>query len=193
MEGATTVAVAIVGVLGTLLSALLTQRAAARATRVELAHAERERAREREERERADARELRRASYVALNQLARAHHRALGTWYEARSPGARTGVEAEERAPREAAEKARDELNAAYAEAQLAVSDEVLTAVSRLVLPLFRIQEALEKRSSPGEGEDIAELMGLASRRLYEARQVMRRDLGISQLPVERPEDHGKR
>lgn len=33
--------------------------------------------------------------------------------------------------------------------------------------------------------------MALGSERLYEVRQVMRRDLGISELPVERPTDYG--
>lgn len=133
MGGSTTaLVVALVGVLGTLLSGLLVQQGALRAKRVELAHLEREHAQERAERVAATERETRRASCVALNQRARVHHRALGAWHDARAAGS-----PEDDARQLAVEEAHDQLNAAYAEAQLAVSDEVLAAAGRLVHLLF--------------------------------------------------------
>ncbi|KAB8163456.1 hypothetical protein FH609_022010 [Streptomyces sp. 3MP-14] len=207
----TGLAVAVVGVLGTLLSGLLVQRGALRAKRVELEHAERERAEreraeERAERERAAEREARRASYVALNQRSRMYSRALVDWRNALhaahqdgrdgaggdGDGANGDGAGEVNELRRAAERARDELNVAYAEAQLAISDEVLAAAGRLVHLLFRVHRVLADEEPCREGETLELLFRRSSERIYEVRQVMRRDLGISELPVRRPPDHGQ-
>lgn len=109
---ATALSAAVVGVVGTLLSALLTQRAADRSRQHERERAEL--ARER----RGEAKELR-ACYVALNTAARQYLAALTDQVHA--------LGRDDTAPvRQRLAEARDQHRDVYAEAQLRVPDRVL-------------------------------------------------------------------
>ncbi|RMI39541.1 hypothetical protein [Streptomyces triticirhizae] len=57
---------------------------------------------------------------------------------------------------------------------------------------LFRVHRVLGEGEALREGETLELLMRRGSERIHEVRQVMRRDLGISELPVRRPPDHGQ-
>ncbi|MGP3977284.1 hypothetical protein ACTWQF_25400 [Streptomyces sp. 8N114] len=116
----TALAVAVVGVLGTLLSGLLTQRASDRAKRYELEHADRQRMEDLAAERRQTGMEQRRTSYVALNKAARQYLTAL-------TDHLHVLLRDEER------EESRGQLDEArathrdcYAEAQLVVPDPVL-------------------------------------------------------------------
>ncbi|MBB5121293.1 hypothetical protein AF335_18215 [Streptomyces eurocidicus] len=109
--------VAVVGVVGTLLSALLTQRAADRSRRQERQRAER--ARER----RAEARELW-SCYVALNASGRRYLAALTDQLYA------LGDTAEAPRVRQRLTDARDHHREAYAEAQIRLPERVLDRAS---------------------------------------------------------------
>ncbi|MET9015615.1 hypothetical protein ABZX74_32620 [Streptomyces olivaceoviridis] len=110
---ATAPVVAVVGVVGTLLSALLTQRAADRGRRREQERAEEVRERRRH------AQELR-ACYVALNTSARQYLAALTDQVHA------LGREEELPAARQRLTEARDQYRDVYAEAQMRLPDRVL-------------------------------------------------------------------
>ncbi|GAV43540.1 hypothetical protein [Streptomyces acidiscabies] len=187
--------VAVVGVAGTLLSGVLAHRGALRSTSMELEHARVEREAEREAVERRENVEARRASYVQLNRAIRELHLLL--WQHREALATRAGDPAAQTAERADAQR---ELREAYATAQLVVTDDVLQAAGRLVHQLQRIhtQLARHEQNSPGNQapESLDELLDRlknASESLYEVRQHMRRDLGITNLPIERPEDHGAR
>lgn len=109
----TAAAVALIGVVGTLLSALLTQRAADRSRQREHARAERLRAR------RSEA-EARRSTCVALNTAARQYLAALTDQFHALG-----GTEDPEQVRRRLVE-ARDLHREVHAEAQLRLSEPVL-------------------------------------------------------------------
>ncbi|MDX3387792.1 hypothetical protein PV682_41065 [Streptomyces niveiscabiei] len=183
--------VAVVGVAGTLLSGVLAHRGALRSTSMELEHARLEREAERDAVERRENVEARRASYVQLNRAIRELHLLL--WQHREALAAGTGDTAAQTAERA---DARRELREAYATAQLVVTDEVLQAAGRIVHQLNRIHTQLERheQQSPRTPEPLdvlLERLQKASEGLYEVRQHMRRDLGITNLPIERPEDHG--
>ncbi|WP_416971958.1 hypothetical protein [Streptomyces sp. 4F14] len=183
--------VAVVGVAGTLLSGVLAHRGALRSTSMELEHARLEREAERAATERRENVEARRASYVQLNRAIRELHLLL--WQHREGLAAGTDDASAQTAERA---DARRELREAYATAQLVVTDEVLQAAGRIVHQLNRVHTQLERheQQSPGTREPLdalLERLQKASEGLYEVRQHMRRDLGITNLPVERPEDHG--
>ncbi len=172
--------VAVVGVVGTLVSGTLAHRGALRSKRLELDHLLRERREERGAVERRENLEARRASYVVLNQSLRQLHGALWSWMRDLEAG--RGGDGPPPEVTEADHAVRD----AYAEAQMVASDEVLAAASD-VWWLMR-----SAREQAGAAEKIRELLERASGGLYTARQTMRHDLGITALPVERPEGYGQ-
>ncbi|CAL9292683.1 hypothetical protein [Streptomyces sp. SudanB182_2057] len=116
---ATAPVVAVVGVVGTLLSALLTQRAADRGRRRELDLVERVRERRRH------AQELRACS-VALNASARQYLAALTDQVHA------LGRDEELRTVRQRLTQARDQYRDVYAEAQMRLPERVLDLVADL-------------------------------------------------------------
>ncbi|MGP3971361.1 hypothetical protein [Streptomyces sp. 6N223] len=180
--------VAIVGVLGTLTSGALAHRGALRAKTLELDHAREERREEREAQERHDLREARRASYATFNQSLRQHHAALFSHHRALTSG-----EPPAPGPLAETEETRQVLRGVYAEVQMVASDEVLKRGGDLFHLLGRIYTAL-RAESPDGTDHLAEAkdhLDRASEMLYEARQTMRSDLGITDLPIERPADHG--
>jgi hypothetical protein len=75
----------------------------------------------------------------------------------------------------------------------MVASDEVLRRGGDLFHLLGKIRTALNA-ASPDTTNHLAEAKGdldRASEMLYEVRQTMRTDLGITDLPIERPPDHG--
>ncbi|MEU0805510.1 hypothetical protein [Streptomyces sp. NPDC005970] len=180
--------VAVVGVLGTLMSGLLTHRSALRSKTVELEHARQEKREERQVLEHREMLEARRVSYAAFNQSLRQFHAALSQHYLDLVAGRGDGE------TRPEVEEARRALRDVYAEAQMVASDEVLTIGGGVVHLLSGVQSLLDphlREDDPLE-ELLAEAkdrLGTGSEGLYEVRQTMRKDLGITELPVERP--HG--
>ncbi|MFI2205900.1 hypothetical protein ACH47Z_35035 [Streptomyces sp. NPDC020192] len=171
--GATvSVAVAVVGVVGTLLSALLTQRAAYRSRRRELEHAERVRER------RGEARELR-ACYVALNTAARQYLAALTDQMHA------LGRDEEARAVRQRLAEARDQYRDAYAQAQMRMPEPVLDLagdLSRELGALYGMVRRLDEGvPRAGDAPDVARV-GIEAQwgRLRRMRREMRAGLGVS-------------
>ncbi|MFF0199868.1 hypothetical protein [Streptomyces sp. NPDC005017] len=170
--GATAWAVAVTGVAGTLLSALLTQRAADRGRLRELDRAERRRAVHEEE-------AARRGAYVALNMSARHYLAALSDQLHA----IRRGGDAE--SVRRRLTEARDLHRDVHADAQLRVPNPILDLageVNRALNALYGTVRRLDD-GDPREGDSpeaaqrtIDALWG----RLRFLRGEMRRDLGVS-------------
>ncbi len=180
---------AVVGVLGTLVSGLLAHRSALRATTVELAHQERQWQQERRAQDRREELAARRAAYTALNQAMRHFHAVLYRDHQAYAARGADPEAHDRDAAHERREADRRALRDAYAEAQMIVPDAVLETAGRLVHHLSRTHALLGEGGAPAE--EIGERLARASERLYEVRQTMRRDLGISVLPTARPEGYG--
>ncbi|MFF4695696.1 hypothetical protein [Streptomyces chattanoogensis] len=75
-------------------------------------------------------------------------------------------------------------------------SDEVLTAGGGLVHQLSRIQRLLDPAAQDPDSretrlDEARDQLERASEGLYEVRQTMRRDLGITELPIGRPDGYG--
>ncbi|WP_251095210.1 hypothetical protein [Streptomyces sp. Caat 7-52] len=162
--------VAVVGVVGTLLSALLTQRAADRSRRREQEHAEQVRERRRH------AQELR-ACYVALNTSARQYLAALTDQLHA------LGRDEELRTVRQRLTEARDQYRDVYAEAQMRMPERVLGLTAVLSHDLGAVYGMVRRLDdgTPRAGdspaavrEAIDELWG----RLRRMRREMRAELG---------------
>lgn len=185
----TALVVAVVGVAGTLASGVMAHRGALKAKTVELDRAERQRRDEQLAAERREALAARRASYAVFNQRLRQFHSVLSKDYFALAAGEAAPGRARER------EEPRRVLRDVYAEAQMVISDEVLTVAGGVVHQLHRIHALLGPHERGEEADesldDIRERLERASEGLYEVRQTMRRDLGVSALPVRRPEGYG--
>jgi uncharacterized membrane protein YdfJ with MMPL/SSD domain len=183
--------VAVVGVLGTLVSGILAHRSALRSKMVELEHASQQRQEEQHAQERREMLEARRASYAIFNQNLRQFHAALSRRFldlATEQPDAQQ--------PRPEVEEARHALRTAYAEAQMVASDEVLEIGGSVVRQLFRIQSLLdppgqEEKTSAEALDEAKDWLEQVSEGLYEVRQTMRKDLGITELPIQRPYGYG--
>lgn len=167
------------GAIGSVVTALTTQAFAHRTKARELEHAERvglDRARSEEEKLRA---EQRRAGYVALNSQAREFLAALTDLLRV----------VEEDDPRQeeraALDRARASYRHCYAEAQLALNDEILDAASEVnqsLTTLFGLVKRLDHgKPRSGESSETAErrrreVWG----RIGKMRGAMRRDLGVT-------------
>ncbi|OKJ76174.1 hypothetical protein [Streptomyces sp. CB02460] len=185
----TALIVAVVGVAGTLVSGVMAHRGALRAKTVELDRAERLRREELLADERRENLAVRRASYAVFNQRLRQFHSVLSKDYFTLAAGEARPERGQER------EEPRRVLRDVYAEAQMVIGDEVLTVAGGVVHQLHRVH-ALLGRHERGEAadeplEEIRESLERASEGLYEVRQTMRRDLGVSALPVTRPDGYG--
>jgi hypothetical protein len=178
--------VAVVGVLGTLLSGILAHRSALRAKAIELEHARQVQQEERRAQERRELLEARRASYATFNQSLRQFHGALWRRHRELVDG-EADAEARPRSPE--VEEARRALMGVYAEVQMVASDEVMEIGGSLLRLLLKIRAHLEGPSREPL-EEVGKQLSLASERLYEVRQTMRKDLGVTDRPVERPPDH---
>ncbi|MFE6891249.1 hypothetical protein [Streptomyces sp. NPDC057694] len=176
IEGAGAPFVAVVGVLGTLLSALLTQRAADRSRRREQERAERARARAREAEER-------RAGYVALNTASRQYLAAL-------TDQVHTLLRAEDApAVRQRLTEARDVHRDVYAEAQMRLPDTVLDLAGEITHALGTVYGRLRRLDDgdprPGDSLGVAQAeIDALWERLRVLRRGMRSDLGVADRPA---------
>ncbi|MFF2652039.1 hypothetical protein [Streptomyces sp. NPDC058045] len=190
--------VAVVGVVGTLLSGVLAHRSALRAKSLELDHAQREREAERAAAEHRETVQERRAAYTAFNHRLRQFHYTVSKHLGVLRAGPAPAGQTEER------EAARQALREAYAEAQMVVPDDVLLASSSVVQQLYRVHYLLGEHegqvsapdtesgsaSASASLDDIQARIEHASEGLYAVRQTMRRDLGITELAIPRPDNH---
>lgn len=166
----TAVSVAVVGVVGTLLSALLTQRAADRSRQRERERAEL--ARER----RGELLEVR-TCYVALNTATRQYLAALTDQVHALGRDGSGPV-------RQRLTDARDQHRDVYAEAQLRVPDPVLDLAGRLSRELGTVYGMVRRldAGAPREGDSVTsaqERIDALWRLLREMRRRMRAELGV--------------
>ncbi|MEU6238253.1 hypothetical protein [Kitasatospora sp. NPDC047058] len=181
-SGATALLVAVVGVVGTLASALLTQRRGDAARREERELGERRELAERHAQQRSADLAERRASYTTLNTAARDYLTALNDHAHALRL-APAGADAGETAT--ALEHARAAYRRRYAEAQMVVPDGVLVEVSLANRRLSALYGCLKRitNGTPAQSEDldaVAAAVDEAWTRLRLLRHTMRRDLGIS-------------
>ncbi|EST20669.1 hypothetical protein [Streptomyces roseochromogenus] len=172
VNGAAAPVVAVVGVVGTLLSALLTQRAAERSRRREQERAERARARA------LEAEQLR-TCYVALNTASRQYLAALTDQLHALL---RTE---DPRAARQRLTEARDLHRDVYAEAQMRLPDPVLALAGEVTHALGTLYGRLRRLDDgvPRPGDSLEAAQGQIDalwERLRELRRGMRADLGAS-------------
>ncbi|MFD5452809.1 hypothetical protein ACWDTR_28870 [Streptomyces sp. NPDC003470] len=184
LGGAAAPVAAVVGVVGTLLSALLTQRAADRGRQREQERAEALRERRGEERER-------RACYVALNTAGRQYLAALTDQLHA--------LDRAEELPsaRQRLTGARDQYRDVYAEAQMRLPQRVLghaAEVSRHLGIVYGMVRRLDDGvPRPGESSAAAQAgIDALWERLREMRREMRADLGASRAdPGRRTRESG--
>lgn len=142
----TALIVAVVGVAGTLVSGVMAHRGALRAKTVELDRAERLRREDLLADERREALAVRRASYAVFNQRLRHFHSVLSKDYFALAAGEARPGQGRER------EETRQVLRDVYAEAQMVISDTVLSVAGGVVHQLHRIHAVLlrhERGSRP--------------------------------------------
>jgi hypothetical protein len=176
--------IAVVGVCGTLASAIFTQRLSQRARLEELGRTERLRLADQEAAEKKSKTDQLRSTYVQLNANDRNYRDAMLAYAYALKEGSPAEVEAEEMmAARRAQRDAR-------AEAQMIVSDEVLNSEGRVNLQLtgaFGRLQRIQRESDASVREllleeiikHLDEIMPMLSR----ARVVMRMDLGVIDKP----------
>ncbi|WP_237532309.1 hypothetical protein [Streptomyces sp. SID8352] len=185
VDGAGALVVAVVGVIGTLLSALLTQRAAERSRRREQERAERVRERAREIEERRDC-------YVALNAASRQYLAALTDQLHA------LGRPEDTEAVRPRLTEARDLHRDVYAEAQMRLPEPVLVPAGEVAHALGALYGRLRRLDdgTPRHGDALDAVPGEIDalwESLRELRRAMRRDLGAPGEPGAGPPGQGVR
>ncbi|WP_329383759.1 hypothetical protein [Streptomyces sp. NBC_01716] len=174
VSGAGAPIAAVVGVVGTLLSALLTQRAAERGRRGEQERAERVQARAREAEER-------RTCCVALNTASRQYLAALTDQLHALMR------REDSRAVAQRLTEARDLHRDVYAEAQMRLRDPVLALAGEVTHALGALYGELRRLNDgvprPGDSLDAAQWeIDALWEGLRGLRRGMRADLGASEL-----------
>ncbi|MBQ0827886.1 hypothetical protein [Streptomyces tagetis] len=190
-------AVAVVGVIGTLGAALLTQSRADRLKRHELeatarqqredrAHAEQVRQREARLAARRELTDLRRACYISLNTTARQYQTAQINLTHA----LRARDDAETQACAEQLEARRLVLRDSYAEAQMIVPGAVLAdarATNHQLNKTYGLLKSMTSGGRPSAGElDALEIeTELSWALLSDLRAAMRRDLGVDDASEE--------
>jgi hypothetical protein len=177
--------IAIVGVCGTLASAIFTQRLSQRARLEELGRTERLRIADLEAAEKKSKTDQLRNCYVQLNANDRHYRDAMLAYAYAVKSGLPGEAEAAEmKAARRAQRRTR-------AEAQMMVSEEVLESEGRVNSELTVAYRHLQ-RIQRGEADDrdreplleeVIELLDEVIRLLARARVVMRLDLGVIDKP----------
>ncbi|QCD55978.1 hypothetical protein [Streptomyces hawaiiensis] len=170
--------IAFVGIIGTLASALLTQRSANNNKLREIERADQQRREERAYETEQATIEIRRACYVALNIAARLYQTALTNYLVAIRSGAVTDE------IRTDVDEMRRDHRARHAEAQMLVPDAVLVAAGTVNSHLSNLYGILRRIDigEPEQGETVelaAEMRRGTWENLSEMRTVMRRDLGI--------------
>jgi hypothetical protein len=170
-------AIAIVGVLGTLTSALLTQTLSLRAKRLEIDEQRRRQIEQRDEERLRKAFEDRRAACIALNMEGRRFRQALKNYL----------FEGEDIRGAEL-EQARQEFTSRYGEAQMILSDTVLKvagiATGRLAEAYGKVKVAHQSGSAQftvADRERVEKFLDQeVASALRQLRHDMRRDLGVS-------------
>lgn len=183
--------IAVVGVSGTLASAVLTQRSSLRARREELAHTERVRRAEQEDADEKRRTERLRDCYVRLNANDRNYRDALLAYAYALKAGSPGEAESAEVATARRAQ--RD----ARAEAQMVVSDQVLDAEGEVNRQLTRAYSSLKRIEREDDASVRANQLDEAIERLdriismmSRVRVLMRRELGITDIRETRSGHH---
>ncbi|WP_158697857.1 hypothetical protein [Streptomyces prunicolor] len=171
--------IALVGIIGTLASALLTQRSASSNTLRELERADQQRREERGHQTKQAIVEARRSCYVALNIAARLYQTALTNYLIAIRSGAVTDEIRIDVDEMRRGHRARD------AEAQMLVPDDVLIAAGKVNSHLSILYGILRRldlgEPEPGETIEMAAELRVGTWELLAAmRTIMRRDLGIA-------------
>ncbi|MCX5586778.1 hypothetical protein ACFV0H_22110 [Streptomyces erythrochromogenes] len=172
--------IAFLGIVGTLVSGLLTQRLAEKAKSKELDRSERQRTEERQYETKRAMVEAVRDCYVMLNTASLDYHSELNNfWYALRSGRATDDL-------RSRLDDARREHRARYSEAQMRASDDVLAIADDVHRRLSRIYGVL-KRLDGGfpprrEGESLeqahTQIVELWDQ-LSEMRRIMRQSIGV--------------
>jgi hypothetical protein len=176
--------IAIVGVCGTLASAIFTQRLSQRARLEELGRTERLRLADQESADNKRKTDQLRGCYVQLNANDRNYRDAMLAYAYALKAGSPAKAEAEELTV------ARRAQRNARAEAQMIVSEEVLDSEGRVNLQLTvaygrlqRIQRESDASVREPLLDEIIELLDEIMPLLSRARVVMRMDLGVIDKP----------
>jgi hypothetical protein len=176
--------IAVVGVCGTLASAIFTQRLSQGARLAELERTERQRFADKEAAEKKSKTDQLRSCYVQLNANDRNYRDAMLAYAYALKTGSPAGAEAEEMtAARRAQRNAR-------AEAQMIVSEEALESEGRVNLQLSVAYGRLQRIQREGDAsvrdpilDEIIKLLDEIIPLLSRARVVMRMDLGVIDKP----------
>jgi hypothetical protein len=178
------------GAVGSVVTAFTTQLFAHRIKAQELGHADRVRLEQQRYDDDRARMEQRRAGHIALNSAAREFLAALTDLLQA--------VELDEPRDeeRDALERVRAAYRLCYAEAQLSVNDDVLSAasgVNQSLTSLFGLVKRLDNGNlrSGETAEQAASMRKDAWRRLQELRLLMRADLGVGGV-VARADDGGR-
>jgi hypothetical protein len=176
--------IAVVGVCGTLASAIFTQRLSQKARLEELGRAERLRIADQEAAEKKSKTDQLRSCYVQLNANDRNYRDAMLAYAYALKAGSPARAEIEEMTT------ARRAQRNARAEAQMIVSEEVLDSEGRVNLQLTvaygRLQRIARERDASARGlllDEIIKLLDEINPLLSRARVVMRMDLGVIDKP----------
>jgi DNA-binding MarR family transcriptional regulator len=172
----TAVVVAIVGVVGTLTSPVLSQRLYMRSRQQELDSQHQQRLEDRSYQKERSNFEDRRKSYVALNAAARSFRQALKN----RIFEPTDTMDAE-------LESARQKFGQRYSEAQLIAGQKVLDCAHSLSTRLAQTYGSVKKYTDSSiheksfQEEIHAELNGSVRDAIHALREVMRKDLGVEE------------
>ncbi|MFE6178227.1 hypothetical protein [Streptomyces sp. NPDC056464] len=172
--------IAFLGIVGTLVSGLMTQRLAEKVKSRELSHAEGQRAEERQYETEREAAGALRACYVVLNTASLDYHSELNHFWHALHAGRVTDD------LRSRLDDARRGHRARYSEAQMRVPDDVLATVDKVHRGLNRMYGVLKRLDGGfqphGDGESLdqvhTQIMAFWDQ-LSEMRRIMRRSIGV--------------
>ncbi|MFG2332661.1 hypothetical protein ACGFMM_23935 [Streptomyces sp. NPDC048604] len=175
--------IAFLGIVGTLASALMTQRLAEKAKAKELDHSARQRVEERQHETRRAMAEAVRTCYVRLNTASLDYQSELNHfWHALRVSRVTDDV-------RSRLDDARREHRARYSEAQMRVPDDVLTVVDgvhRKLNHLYGVLKRLDGGVTVRLEDDVSldeahhQIMGLWEQ-LTAIRRTMRLSIGVTQ------------
>jgi len=182
MSGETaSLVVAVVGVCGTLASAIFSQQLSQRAKLVELEHMERQRLAEKDSAERERKADQLRTCYTQLNANDRNYRDAMLAYAYAFETGSPGEAEIAEVA---AARRAQRDVRA---EAQMIASDAVLSsegAVNAQLTVAYRLLKQIERASDAGARgpllEEVIKLLDEIILLLSRTRSIMRVELGVT-------------
>jgi hypothetical protein len=172
--------IAALGVIGTLLSGLLTQHVSARARMAEMEHDHRTRRAEEGRNRRQAVLDKRHACYVALNMADWQFHSTLLLHVDA----LRTGIDTAR--TNDAMEAARDAMREQWGEAQLVLPDDLLPLAAKANHVLWKVYETVRRiERGDEEVESATSMLRKAREHVFDLRKAMRKDLGVGDLARE--------